>query len=229
MIRNLKTLALALIAVFTMSAVAASAASAVGMLTSDGPVTQDATEIGGAGKNGLAAFGSTIECPGSTYLGHKYNVTPHQLIEVPATTATITPNYASCSDGTHKITVTLNGCDFVFHSGETVGEDEYAQTIDLVCPPGKMLELHTYLSANNSNTLICTFKDKPQTGLTGPTIRSDTANEDLVIEGAVTGFHVEKEGLCGSGTTNAAEIYLDITIKGTSEIGKTTGIKITDS
>ena len=45
MIRNLKVLGLALVAVFAMSAMVASAASA-GVLTSDGPVKIKATETG---------------------------------------------------------------------------------------------------------------------------------------------------------------------------------------
>ncbi len=54
MIRNLKALGLTLAAVFAMSAIAASAASAQqGTLTSDGPVTLYGTETGPAGSNAI--------------------------------------------------------------------------------------------------------------------------------------------------------------------------------
>jgi hypothetical protein len=131
MIRNPKALGLALVAVFAMSAMATSAASAQqGELTSkpvEG-VTLIGSETGEAGSNALTAFGLRIECPQSTYTGHKYSETPHTLIPNGATTVTLTPDYKeenhNCRSfpGNFPMTVSMNGCDYVLHFGETTGE-----------------------------------------------------------------------------------------------------------
>jgi hypothetical protein len=125
MIRNLKVLGLALVAVLAMSALAASAASAQqGKLTINGgtEVTLDATENG---LNAFTAFGAEVECPGSTITGHKINTTPHTLIPANATEITLTPNFVNCvardSTGTHKATVTMTSCDFHAKVGVTTG------------------------------------------------------------------------------------------------------------
>jgi hypothetical protein len=95
MIRNLKALGLALVAVFALSAVAASAASAQqGFITSTGPVTLDGVEDGTNyfEIHNLEPFGKVrVECPGSTFKGHEVGST--KGIPSGAKTATITPNY----------------------------------------------------------------------------------------------------------------------------------------
>jgi hypothetical protein len=233
MIRNLKTLGFILGAVFAISAVAASAAWAQqGVLTSDGPVTLDMTEIG-AGQNATTMFGEKVECVGTTFNGHQFNVTPHQPIPGPATTITVTPHYnnANCTSfpGPHKATITMNGCDYVFHIGNTVAADLYALTADIVCPVGQVIEKHVYVAPNNEAAALCTFTIKPQGGLVGAHVRSTTMANDLDITGAFKNIHVEKHGPCGAGTTNAGEWDINLTVKGTNPAGQPTGISVTDA
>src|ERR1044072_3755126 len=81
MIRNLKAPGLALMAVFALTAMAASTASAQqGTLTSDGPVTLIGTETGEPNDNSISMFGTTIRCPGSTHTAHHSNGSPHTTI-----------------------------------------------------------------------------------------------------------------------------------------------------
>ena len=103
MTRILKALGLALVAVFALSAVAASTASAQqGTLTSDGPVTLTATETG-VGQNWFEAFAAKIECPGSTFTGHKVATTPHTPISSGATEATLTPIWKETVGGAPQL------------------------------------------------------------------------------------------------------------------------------
>jgi hypothetical protein len=233
MIRNLKALGLALAATFALSAMAASAASAQqGVLTSDGPVTLDMYETG-VGLNATTMFGEKIECQGTVYTGHQYNVTPHMPIPGPTTLITVTPHYnnANCTafPGPRKATITMNGCDFVFHIGNTVGADRYALTADIVCPAGQKIEKHVY-EGLNEEVPWCTYTIGPQFGLPGARLTTTTNGaNDLDIIGAFENIHVEKHGMCGAGTTNAGKWDVDLTVKGTGPGGVETGITVTDA
>lgn len=235
MIRNLKTLGLALVALFAFSAIAASAASAQnGKITSTGPVTLDATENAGQ-INALTAFGGKIECPGSTGTGHKYNVTPHELIPSGAETITVTPdvNEPNCvaieGGTTHKVTITENGCDGVTHIGETTGvADTYRGTGDIVCPTGQSIIIDVYFSSSNENLKVCEITIGSQSGLSGPTVKDTTAG-DLEVQGTTTGIRASKSGVCGSATTETAEAEGSGTVKGTNSLGENTSISLSHS
>ncbi|HSS05082.1 MAG TPA: hypothetical protein VLK89_07860 [Solirubrobacterales bacterium] len=232
MIHNLKTLGFALAALFAMSTMAASAASAQGFISSDGPVTLEMFETG-VGLNATTMFGQKVECPGTVYTGHQYNVTPHQLIPGGATTITVTPHYnnATCKSfpGPHKATITMNGCDYVFHIGDTIGADLYGLTADIVCPAGKVIEKHVYVAPNNEEALFCTYTIKPQAGLVGAHVTTTTGVNDIDITGAFKNIHVVKHGPCGAGTTNAGEWDIDLTVKGKNAAGQETGVTVIDA
>jgi hypothetical protein len=231
MIRNIKALGLALVAAFAMGALAASAASAQqGVLTSDGPVTLDMYETG-VGLNATTMFGEKIECQGTIYTGHTYNVTPHQPIVTPASTITVTPHYnnANCTSfpGPRKATITMNGCDFVFHIGNTIGADKYALSSDIVCPAGQKIVKHVYEGLNEA-VPWCTYTIGPQAGLPGATITTTTGANDVDISGAFKNIHVEKHGICGAGTTNFGEWDIDLTVTGTGPGGVFTPVTVSD-
>ena len=241
MIRNLKSLGLALAAVFALGAVAASVASAAeqGTLTAEGPVKLDLTETGakGSSSNAFTTFGAKTECFGSTYTGRKINST--EPISVPATTATVTPTYnqkeCRAFSPETEATIQTNGCDFVFHIGNTSPamntEGKYALTADVVCPGSEKLHLTEYLDATHTMS-FCTTTIGPQMGLKGAIVRSTPAADDLDITGTFTGITAERTGTCtldGHGKkTTAAEWDIDTTVTGTNEGGGVRGITVTD-
>lgn len=243
MIRNLKVMGLALVVVFALGAVVASAASAAeqGTLTAESPVKLDLTETGakGSGSNAFTTFGAKTECFGSTYVGRKINST--EPISVPATTATVTPTYnqGECRAFAPETEATIqtNGCDFVFHIGNTSPagntEGKYALTADVVCPAGQKLHLTEYLNADHK-TSFCTTMIGPQMGLKGAIVTSTpkATPEDLDITGTFTGITAERTGTClldGHGNkTMAAEWDIDTTVTGTNEGGIVKGITVTD-
>jgi hypothetical protein len=256
MIRNLKTLGLALVAVFAMSALAASAASAQqGKLTSDGPVTLDASimpPVEGGDTNALTAFGGTrVECNGVRYTGHKYNVTPHALIENGATQVTITPHYhfnnATCNTEafgfTFPTTIDMNGCDYEFDLGGTsppgaINNWDVGATVR--CPAGADITLTVYTPGSNHlkvSEAWCgtrvTEKAPPfqYTGLKA----SNLAGGKVRITGTIKGIEVHKEDLahanglfpCPVQTDPAAELHIDVKVEGTVN-GAPTPISISD-
>jgi len=242
MIRNLKALGLAMVAVFALSAVAASTASAQqGTITSDGPFTLTGTETGVAGSNALTAFGLKVECPGSTYTGHKYNITPHERIPSGATTFTLTPHYNDephgclVTPGNFRLTVDKNGCDFVGHLGETTGgvAGTYGTTVDIVCPAGQeiTLTLATNTTDLTNNKLMCIQHIPPQVGLTGPHLKQ-TEGGHLGLVGTVTNIKMTETAsathpiLCPKKETLTAEFHADITVKGDNAAGEPTALTL---
>jgi hypothetical protein len=252
MIRNLKTLGLALVAVFALSAVAASAASAQqGKFTSDGPVTLTGTE-NAAGPNAFTAFGLKVECPGSTYTGHKYNQTPHVFIpNNNSTTATITPHYkqvaangdANCraTPGNFPVTVHMNGCDYVIHLGVTTEPpNTYGVLYDIVCPPNQEITLTAWTTDTLHTTgdaPFCVIHIPPQVNLAGGHVR-DTTDGTLDLNGTVTGITATRTNntgaadthtvLCPEATTHTASLQINVTVKGHNEGGGATSIGISE-
>jgi hypothetical protein len=254
MIRNLKVLGLALVAVFAMAAVTAAAASAQNaLLTSDGPVTLTGEETGKE-VNRLTAFEAFVECPVSTYTGHLVTTEAQtagkehksagigkNLIPVPATTATITPHYKEpCKGSVGTVaTVDMNGCDYVIHSGPTTGVQPpegatYEAIFDIICPPTKTITVTIWLTAaahTNKEAPKCIIHVGPQTNLKGGHL-TDTKLTDGHIEltGEVLGIaatQTRNSILCPAGTeTKTAKFDLDVTVKGHNSLGAATGISL---
>lgn len=241
MIRNLKVLGFALAALFVLSAAIPAAASAQtqGKLTSDGPVTLTVTELG-TGENIFKAFGGTIEFPGSTYTGHKYNVTPHTFIPSGETIITLTPDYKQSScvftfvGIKHPCTITMNGCDYVLHLGSTNGVDAFAVTTDIVCPVGQKIDTDAYPvgtlpSEHATKAQFCTTTIPAQTGLSGLTLTTDTVNDDFNIKGTLEKITVSKSlAGCGASEEKSGKLQTNVTVKGKNEAGGNTGITVTD-
>jgi hypothetical protein len=241
MTRNLKALGLALVAVFALGAVVASAASAqVGTLTSTGPVTLIGTQTGAASANQLTAFGGTTQCANVKYTGHKYNVTPHTFIPNDVSTFTVTPHFGTCTSKigatSFPATVHMNNCDFVFHlEGTTPGVDTYTvkSTIEGGPPSPCFIDVTVFATAakHTAGESFCNLLITPNAaGYLGPHA-TDTTNGKVDFSGEITGLTVDKESptgsiLCPEETTNAGKLSQDITFEGKNEGGIATSISL---
>jgi hypothetical protein len=233
MIRNLKMLGLALVAVVAMSAMVASSASAQagkGWLTSTGPVKLTGTQP----KATLTAFGNQeVECHGHYEIGN-VGETPHGVITPPATKFTVTPHYTECvariGATTAPATVTTNHCDFDLEIGETKSAGHWKGTAKVRCEnAGEAIEVHVYSNSSHSST-ICTQKVTPQEGLEGGEVFNGEGGT-IGLTGTIGGIKVEKTGILCGGTaeTNEAVEHLEGTvISGTNELEEATAISITD-
>jgi hypothetical protein len=122
MIRNLKVLGLALVAVCAMSAMIASAASAASFTSANYPATISGEGgITAAEKFTLGAtdHGATVECNHSTYSG---------TLSAASSTLTVQPHYSECKAFGLSATVNATNCTYVFHATSTS-----SSTVDVEC------------------------------------------------------------------------------------------------
>jgi hypothetical protein len=237
MTRNLKALGLALAAVFAMSAIAASAAQATPTLTSEtSPVTLTGTGGGLGSGEKLVAFKESVECEKSTY---HTALTAASVPEI-----TIEAEYGpECRTGTGlRATVTMNGCTYLVYDLKfnATGKD-YDATVDIICPVGKVIEVHVYASkaAHEAKTSLCTWTIPAQQELEKATITTKTTEGknfgDVTLQGTIKIKEIIEHRnsiLCPDGpektvTTEGEEIIPGVTIEGRDKNGNTNDIDIT--
>ncbi len=227
MIRNLKALGLALAVVLATSATVASAASAAGQLTSDGPVKLTGTSAGGA----ATAFGFKVECHEHATVG-AVGETPHGFLTPPVSAFTVQTQSTNCvatiGATVAPATVTANGCDGVTKIGETISAGKWGGTGEIVCPESKQIEIHAYTNSAHTST-ICTVKIPSQAGLTGGSVEN-IAGGKITLGGTIKGIKATKTGILCGGTaeTNSAEVHGDAVVSATNKAGGATAIEISD-
>ena len=167
MIRSLKTLGLALVAVLALSAVVASAASAKPKLT---PVPEEypVTLKGSQTVVNVLELEKTrpTECAKATV-----EATIENKAEAETSEATAKPTYSECTTtilGTKDLaTVTMNECDYKLKLTETTagtikteGWEQTGKEIEVKCPAGKEIEIHVFTSEtkDKANEPLCTYK-----------------------------------------------------------------------
>jgi hypothetical protein len=234
--RNLKALGLALLAVFALSAMAASTASASPNPTwtpTEGPTTLHGVSLPneGPGKTNaltLPGIGQEIVCTSTTLdaVGTLFGPMPE---------VQLTPTYEGCQTQNGWVTITHNECRKRFYHLTTVpGTAHYTTTAQLICPQGKQLEIHTYLDAGH-NFSVCTIDIPPQTfngsfTVTNTPGMSPTTNS-VIIEGTVGGLTYTVTN-SGPAPCNAHGTYFDgvthtnITITGQNHFGEHRGIHV---
>jgi hypothetical protein len=244
MIHNLKGLAFTVIAVFAVTAMYASTASAQtkGWYTSDGLVTLEGTDtVGEKSKLTFIAGGiekGSVECHGEFSYGTK-GVTPHdELMNLGlgvVTAITMAPIYSSCvakvGAASAPATVTTNGCAFVLTLGNTTTAPKYGVTMDLTCPAGKVVEMHLYQNAEHK-TSICTYTFGEQLGKTGGFAQNEgVAPRTVALGGTFTGISATRHNsvLCGA-KLETTESKLDVhsLIQGTNKEGHETDLFISE-
>jgi hypothetical protein len=221
MIRNLKALGLALVAVFAMSAVAASGAQAAHFAWAEGTTTLNGSAEANAG--GIQKFTTsvgTFECNSVTASASVSGLTSETV-----TTNSITYNNSGSADecpaslGTAHIS--MNGCNYKFHAGATVGESttETSGTVDVICPTNP-------IEINVSG--LCLVKVGSQTGL-GPVIYKTIAGSPstVTIEPKVTNITWTSSGLCGTHGDSKGTYTGNVIVKGENELAEQTAVSVT--
>lgn len=233
--RDVQVFGLVLAAAIAISAATAASASAqtIGKITSDGPVTQIATTTGSPGSSAITGFSSKLECPKALYTGHKYEATPHELLQSGSTTATINIHYGLCNAFGLPMTVDMNGCDFVFHFTETNGANSYAITETAVCPAGQHITVTVFSSNANhvNNKPFCNVTiTENATGYTGLSA-IDTGNGFVDMVGTTGGIVGHKKSptgsiLCPEETDNNMLFHIDLTGEGVNAVGEQTALSM---
>ena len=164
MIHKLKKLGMALVMAVALGAVMACSALAAGAFTGEAGKTITGTQINGSitgkvtNKFELATSVGTFKCEEVTFDGTTgFAQTAEQ---------TLTPAFNKCLlAGTIPVAITMNSCDFLFTAGNTVvatDANTIAATVHIVCPPGKVIDVHATAVGNN-----CHITFEAQNNLSG--------------------------------------------------------------
>lgn len=201
MSRHFKGLGLALVAIFAMSALAVSSASANPITSTSGPYPKHLVgEDVGEADTFTDEGGSSISCHGESYSA---------TLNEPSTTLTAFPEYGETCQTVGSgwnVTVTENGCALEFHWHENVATDHDKVGVTVVCPVGKAIEIHHYTSSSHG-TVACTNTVASQTAAGTLSATSETASGDILLHGTV---HVTQQthSACSFGfTINRTAIF----------------------
>jgi hypothetical protein len=239
MVHKLKILGLALVAVFAMSAVAASMAAAQ---ETQGVLTTDGAEVKLTGTDTIAqpsklTYNGTenVTCHGHYDIGEK-NVTKagteeHLPVKPGIKEFTVKPTYSGCvghvGEATSPATITMNGCDYLLTLKTTNGVGaQYAVESHLICPSEKDVEIHVYSSESHA-TAVCTFTFKPQSA-NGLFAQNEAGK--VTLGGTATKITASRTGIVCGGTNETKEATLTIhaMIEGLNAEGKATEISISE-
>jgi hypothetical protein len=208
MMRNLKVLGVALAAVFAMSAIAASMASADTITAEKYPVTLTGSQSAPFNNVLTVPNTGTVKCETATY---------HGELTAAGTTVTITPTYKKCEvlGFASGEAVNMNGCDYMLHLNPAAGNT--TGTADVVCPAGKEI----VVTATSVGTTKCVFNIPAQVGLAKATVTNTGAGttSELVLHLEVKNIketHTAGTGLgkCTAGGASTAELGGTVNVTG---------------
>jgi hypothetical protein len=194
-VRKLRALGLSALALLAIGGVSASVAQAGEFTAAEYPATITGQQVG-------AHFFTTelgvMVC----------DVSFHGSMEEPSSTLTIAPKYSECTVAGIETHVTNNGCDFLFHAGNTLGEHEVGGALDIKCPEGNAIDFEV------TSMMPCHLTVPEQNGLgavkyTNQTMPRD-ADFDFNIEGIVYKLDM---GCPGMGVHGNGEYFGTSTVK----------------
>jgi hypothetical protein len=211
MIRNLKALGLAVMAMFAMGAVAASSASA--------------DFVSGSHETILAAEstkgGQTFTTPGGLFVTCENVGVEHTTIGTTEESITAVPVYGTCLLGAEGVEapahVSMNGCAYEFTTDTEV---------HIECPEGKQIEV--------KGEFVPPFKSKcldiPEQTPTDPTVHYENQGSGdtmhVEIESTVDGITYETTGICGEGLHHDAAYHGDVTVTGENPAGEHVAVTV---
>ncbi len=169
MIRKLKALGLALVAVLAMSAIAASAGQAVPVITGSGSIHATGERVG----EQFTIDGLTFTCGVSHYSG----TAVHN-----SSTLRLTPSWTECKLGEAiPLAITTHECHYLFHGTQkdTVPSVKFTAHMDIECTGGKPITIV-------STSPACKMEVNSQTNLTTVEITNDAT--DLTIQSNLAGI-----------------------------------------
>jgi hypothetical protein len=192
MTRNLKTLGLALVAVFAMSAVAASSASALHFVGGTGISKWDGVQVT---TNVFTTNGVKTECDDATFTG--------TVAASTTTEQTVIPVFGKCrfASKTVNATIHMNGCAFIL----TIPNAPPASNpVHIECPTTKEGGV-THNGIDHTDLIIVTVpglceKTIPEQTPTSGGVVYETGTsggkKDITMTANITGIHYTTHGLC---------------------------------
>lgn len=215
MIRKVRGLALALVALLAMSGLTASSSSAHNVVSTNGTYPQHLVTEDIGQPDVITINDSQLTCVEESGTG---------TLNGPSTVWETTFLFQTCSTvgaGFHNMTVTHNGCVFKTIWKEHVEKHWDRGTGQLTCPEGKVGEIHHYSSAHNKLTGIasCTNTVGSQVFVGTLNVTSLTTSGDMEAHGQVN-FTVQTHGACTFGFTLNQTATLDASTTGRATSGE---------
>lgn len=207
MIRNLKVLGLAVVAVLATTAVMASAASAAQFHHKGGENARTmASNVGQGAHVFTAGLIGSISCSTATFTGTEY---------LPSTSATVevAPAYSGCTFLTiPNVVVNMEGCTYEFYAEGPA--PSYAGKVVIKCPEGKKI---------NFTASGCKVEVGPQT--VNSVSYANQPSETVKVSSNVTGITYTGSALCpGAQGTHSNGTYTGSAIAtAETELGQTVG------
>jgi hypothetical protein len=169
--RKIKTLGLALVAVFAFSALASASASAA-LFNSADPV--DTVITGHSETDQVFVATATVTCTTGAFKGTQTGAT--------SATLRIRPTYTNCSSSLGgTTTVSTKGCDYVFNSNLTGNH----APVDIECEAGHNIII------NNS---LCTIYIGTQTDIgQGVTYTNINSKKEVTVNATATSININKK------------------------------------
>jgi hypothetical protein len=201
--RKLKALGLALVVVFAMSAVVASAASAKQLHSGSttGITHLTGTQIGATNQLHLEN-GTPVKCTTALFDATYNGTTVSEL--------TVTPTYSGCTAAGQKAEIHMNGCTYTITT-PAGSADAYTATVHLVCPAGKDVVI-TVPTAGCTVTIQAQTPTVPTIDLTDVT--TAVANQDdILLKSTVEGVHYTTVGGGVCGAAGKGKLTGEVTVK----------------
>ena len=207
--RNLKILGLALIAMLSMSAVAASMASADELTAENYPATLKGSLDEVAVPDKFLTTTGPVSCKQANYDG---------TISGPTTTVEVTPTYNECTAFGFPAVIDHGNCKYLFHIVKNTTEGD----VDLVCTSGELT-----VTAIGAGTPKCIVHVPPQSDITGTVkysrIGAGTTQEITVVAN-LTGIdytHTQGTGVgsCPSGSATNGTLEAKAKVTGLQDEG----------
>lgn len=193
--RNSKALGLALVAVFAMSALVASAAqaqqsyrsSASPTTLSGSQVTKNVFHVPGAG---------TVECSTATFAGTQTGTAVSDV--------TITPTYSGCvAFGFSSTHINMNGCQYTFTT-----PSNFKATSDVICPGSNKIQITPTFFGSS----VCTVQVGAQTPSGVVDLENKESESHVLVTATVTG--IAHSAGCGASAASDGEYTGSVTEKG---------------
>jgi len=171
MMRKIKVLGVALVAVLALTAVVASTASAAKFTAASYPAFLTASSSWN--NETFITEAGTVECAGH------FNGT----LSASSESQTMEASYSGCAAfGFLSAAVEMRFCDWVWTAPSGVS-DLYSTSVDLTCPAGQAITIKVPATGS-----ICTMTIGAQTGLKSLQITNNTGTADYNVQANITGI-----------------------------------------
>lgn len=187
------------------------------------PWTIDGKQIG---ETVITRLGRTVKCKTANLHTEGING---------STTVTVTPEYKECTSSLGPMTVTMNGCHYLWHLTANV-EDTMTAVVTLVCPGTNKAEYEIYTSAANhaSGTTACKYKFGSQTfggtiDFTNEPAGGITPKDWIKAHVNLANITSTSEGsilLCGAANDGTGTLAGELEMKGTNQLKEPTGLTV---